>query len=92
MPGCNNTQGCRVKKCAKNINGPQSLQSKATFSCEVVMHSCSGKYPRESGMRSCIMPGLSTHLVQELIVGTIYMLGGQRATKELNEKSECTDK
>ena len=44
---------------------------KATFSCEII----NASLPRDrwqSGMRSCIMPGLPTHLVQELDVGTVH--------------------
>ena len=36
------------------------------------MHPCPGNWWR-SGVRSCIVPGLPTHLVQELNVGTVCM-------------------
>ena len=35
------------------------------------MHPCPEKKWLQSGVRSCIMPGLPTHLVQELNVGTV---------------------
>ena len=73
VPGCTNTHGQHVKKRDKRINDPRSLRIKATFSCEVIhapMHPC-----QETGWQwvvwSCIIPGLATHLVQELNVGTV---------------------
>ena len=45
-----------------------SLQIKATFSCEVT-HTQETMW--QSVLQSCNMPGLPTHLVQELNVGTI---------------------
>ena len=51
---------------AKHINDPLSLQIKTSFS-----------YALETGWRSgvwsCIMPGLPTHLVQELDVSTVVI-------------------
>ena len=53
----------------KRINDPRSLQIKATFTCEVIDALETGW---QSGVWSWHMPGLPTHLVQELNVGTVY--------------------
>ena len=37
------------------------------------MHSCPGNWVRRSGVRSCIVPGLPTHLEQQLNIGTVGM-------------------
>ena len=54
---------------AKDINDTHNLQTKASFSFEVV-HAL--KTDLQSGMRLCIMPGLPTHLVQELNIRTVF--------------------
>ena len=47
-----------------------TFRIKATFCCEVI-HASMLKRLGESGVRSCIMPGLPRHLVQELNAGTV---------------------
>ena len=53
---------------AKDINDTRNLQTKASCSFEVVHAMKTGL---QSGVRLCIMPGLPTHLVQGLNVGTV---------------------
>ena len=55
------------KQYAKHSNGPHSLRIKATFSREAQ------EYGWQPGLRSCIMPGLPMHLVQELNVSTVLV-------------------
>ena len=49
----------------------RSLRIKATFHSRLFMHPCRQETGWQSVMRSCILPGLPTHLVQELNVGTV---------------------
>ena len=58
---------------AKDINDTRNLQTKASFSFEVI-HACikAQEAGLQSGMRLCIMPGPPTHLEQELNVRTVY--------------------
>ena len=58
------------QKEVKHINDLRSLRIKITFSCKVIHAQTTGW---QSGMRSCILPDLPTHLVQELNVGTVCM-------------------
>ena len=51
-----------------------SFLIKATLSCEVI-HASMHKKLGKSCVRSCIMPGLPRHLVQELKAGTVTGLG-----------------
>ena len=54
---------------------PRSLRIKTTSICEVIRASMHRKQTGwQWGVRSCIMPGLPTHLVQELHVATVYLL------------------
>ena len=46
-----------------------SLRIKATSNCHPCVRAKETGWP--SGVRSCIMPGLSTHSVQELNIGTL---------------------
>ena len=49
-----------------------SFRIKATLCCEVI-HASMHKKLGESGVRSCIMPGLPRHLVHGLNAGTVEM-------------------
>ena len=60
------------KRYAKYINDPRSLWIKATFSCKVNRGIHTQENGLQSGVRSCIMPGLAAHYVQELNVGTAH--------------------
>ena len=53
-------------------HGSCSLQNKTTFSCEVIH---AKETWRQSGFRSCIVPRLPSHLVQESNVGTVVLTG-----------------
>ena len=62
----------------KHIEDPRSLRLKATFSCKGNPRIHAQENRCQSGVRSSILPGLLTHLVQELNVGTVG-LKAQRA-------------
>ena len=53
---------------AKHTIDPRSLRAKATFNCQVIHASMPRKNRWQSGVWSCNMPGLPTHLVQEFNV------------------------
>ena len=68
MHGCTEPHEYDVKNEAKHINDPRCLHIEATVRFYEVIHA---PMPRKLvGNRSCIMPGLPRHLVQELNVGT----------------------
>ena len=68
VPGCTYTNRAHQ---AKHTNDPRSLQIKATFSCEVMHASMLRKLGGNRTVWSYILPGLPTHLVQELNVDTV---------------------
>ena len=54
------------------------LWMKTNFSCEILNAPLPGNR-WQSGVRSCIIPGLPTHLVKELPVGTVCMASNKLA-------------
>ena len=69
-----NTMDSMSKIKAKHINDLHRLQIKASFSYEVSHAFMSMKTWWSTGLWSCNMPGLPTHLVQELNVSTVPIL------------------
>ena len=61
-----------MSKLATHIYDPRYiLQVNATFNCEVIHTSMPRKMVGNRDVRSCIMPRLPTHIVQELNGGTV---------------------
>ena len=50
----------------------EAYESKLRSVVRSSMHSCQGNWV--SAVQSCIMPGMPTHLVQELNVGTVVVV------------------
>ena len=73
VPCCTKTHEYQVKILIQTHHDLCSLRIYATFSCEVI-HTSDGQETGHgwmSGVRLYIMPGLPTHLVQELHVVTV---------------------
>ena len=73
-----------MSKKAKHINDPRSLRIEAAFSFEVIHASMPSKLGGDQACGSCIMPGLPTHLVQELNIGTVARAAGHSKNEPLN--------
>ena len=76
-PGCTNTHGLHVKEETNHNNDSHSLRIKVTFSCDVIIASMARKLLAiGSAVAYYAQPGPSTHLVQELNVGTVPLSHG----------------
>ena len=71
MPGCTNTHTNMSRSKSSTPMTKPSFRIKATLCCDVI-HASMHKKLGEPDVRSCIMPGLPGHLVQELNAGTVH--------------------
>ena len=74
VPGCTKHPGITCQKVSQSHKKPRSLRIESTFSREVNTCIHAQQTGWQSGVLWCILPGLPTHLEQELNVGTVQDL------------------
>ena len=77
MPGCRSTVETPMDYMSKNMPSTSMTRVACESKLRSVVTSSMHPWPGncwQSGLRSRIMPGMSTHLVRDLDVGSVYSL------------------